>query len=255
MPLTYVAIKSARRCGVALAVALAAWLAPCGGMLPVATSSAADATSERTATSASEAVAGPDTAPSESVSPAPASTPVTVPSAATASDDFRKRELDALMEAVNALRQAVAGNHARSEELSAENERLRALIVSLRRDLAKSRDEREALEGQTQALEEQLRQIAGALPETGSERAAGEPAQVAPPAKATAEQRSVATAQSERRAEEAAGSYHVVAPGENLSRIGLAYGIDYLKLAKANGIANPDHIEVGQRIFIPGVPK
>lgn len=219
------------------------------------TSSAPETTSQRTTTSASEAVAGPDAPPREAVTPLPASAPVTMSAAATASSDARERELETLTEAVNALRQAVAGNYARSQELSAENKRLRALIVSLRRDLAKSRDEGKAFEGQIRALEKQLREIGGAPPETGGERAEGEPAQAAPRAKATAEQGGAATAQSEPRAEEAAGSYHLVAPGENLFRIGLAYGIDYQKLASANGIADPAHIEVGQRIFIPGAKR
>jgi 2',3'-cyclic-nucleotide 2'-phosphodiesterase/3'-nucleotidase len=43
----------------------------------------------------------------------------------------------------------------------------------------------------------------------------------------------------------------VVAPGENLFRIGVAYGIDYRELASANHIDDPSLIEVGQRLFIP----
>jgi LysM repeat protein len=45
---------------------------------------------------------------------------------------------------------------------------------------------------------------------------------------------------------------HVVQPGENLYRIALRYGVSVSALAAANGIANPNHIYVGQRLTIPG---
>ncbi|MGH7820849.1 MAG: LysM peptidoglycan-binding domain-containing protein, partial [Candidatus Binatia bacterium] len=45
---------------------------------------------------------------------------------------------------------------------------------------------------------------------------------------------------------------HVVQRGENLYRIGKAYGIDYRDLARRNAIEDPSRIEVGQEIFIPG---
>ncbi|RLC67454.1 MAG: hypothetical protein DRI48_02270, partial [Chloroflexi bacterium] len=45
---------------------------------------------------------------------------------------------------------------------------------------------------------------------------------------------------------------HVVQRGENLFRIALRYGVTYQALAAANGIANPNHIYVGQRLVIPG---
>jgi len=45
---------------------------------------------------------------------------------------------------------------------------------------------------------------------------------------------------------------HVVRRGENLFRIALRYGVTYRALAAANGIANPNHVYVGQRLAIPG---
>jgi lipoprotein NlpD len=51
------------------------------------------------------------------------------------------------------------------------------------------------------------------------------------------------------------GLYHVVGRGENLFRIGKAYGIDYRELASKNRIDDPAKIEVGQRIFIPGAAR
>ncbi len=45
---------------------------------------------------------------------------------------------------------------------------------------------------------------------------------------------------------------HIVQRGESLYRIALRYGVSYQTLAAANGIANPNHIYVGQRLVIPG---
>ncbi len=48
------------------------------------------------------------------------------------------------------------------------------------------------------------------------------------------------------------GVYHVVRRGENLYRIGKAYGVSHTELARANAIADASHLEIGQRIFVPG---
>jgi lipoprotein NlpD len=48
---------------------------------------------------------------------------------------------------------------------------------------------------------------------------------------------------------------HRVKPGENLYRIGLAYGVSHQELARANDLRNPDRIEVGQVLRIPGANR
>ena len=48
-----------------------------------------------------------------------------------------------------------------------------------------------------------------------------------------------------------AGLRHRVGRGENLYRIGKAYGVSPDSLARVNGIKNPSRIEVGQTIVIP----
>lgn len=50
------------------------------------------------------------------------------------------------------------------------------------------------------------------------------------------------------------GTYHEVAPGENLYRIGLRYGVPAAEIARANRIDDVTQLRVGQRLFIPGVP-
>jgi murein DD-endopeptidase MepM/ murein hydrolase activator NlpD len=51
------------------------------------------------------------------------------------------------------------------------------------------------------------------------------------------------------------GVFHVVGKGENLFRIGKAYGVDYRELARENRISDPARIEVGQRVFVPGARR
>lgn len=53
--------------------------------------------------------------------------------------------------------------------------------------------------------------------------------------------------------ERAAPYYHEVAPGENLYRIGLRYGVPAAEIARANGIRDVTELRVGQRLLIPGL--
>jgi LysM repeat protein len=45
---------------------------------------------------------------------------------------------------------------------------------------------------------------------------------------------------------------HTVARGENLYRIGLQYGVSWVRIAQFNNITNPNRITVGQQLRIPG---
>ena len=45
---------------------------------------------------------------------------------------------------------------------------------------------------------------------------------------------------------------YVVSPGDTLTSIAARYGVSTSALAQANGISNPNHIYVGQRLIIPG---
>ena len=51
------------------------------------------------------------------------------------------------------------------------------------------------------------------------------------------------------------GIYHVIKPGENLFRIGKAYGLSYHYLARINRIRDASRIRAGQRIFVPGATR
>ena len=47
------------------------------------------------------------------------------------------------------------------------------------------------------------------------------------------------------------GIEHVVQPGESLSKIAAAYGVKMSVIVEENGLASPDSIRVGQKLFIP----
>ncbi len=51
------------------------------------------------------------------------------------------------------------------------------------------------------------------------------------------------------------GVYHKVEKGETLWRISRYYGVDLDQITKINNIADNSVIEVGQKVFIPGVAK
>jgi hypothetical protein len=51
------------------------------------------------------------------------------------------------------------------------------------------------------------------------------------------------------------GVIHTVGPGEDLWRIAEVYDVDPKVMAEVNGIYNPDDINVGDRLFIPGAMK
>ncbi|MEW5768073.1 MAG: M23 family metallopeptidase [bacterium] len=51
------------------------------------------------------------------------------------------------------------------------------------------------------------------------------------------------------------GVYHPVKPGETLWRIAKAYQVSLKEILESNHIPDPIHLEVGERIFIPGASK
>lgn len=48
------------------------------------------------------------------------------------------------------------------------------------------------------------------------------------------------------------GVRYTVRPGDTLSAIGARFGVNYMAIARANNIANPNLIHVGQQLVIPG---
>ena len=64
-----------------------------------------------------------------------------------------------------------------------------------------------------------------------------------------------ASSRAPRKAPKRTGVYHVVKKGENLYRIGKAYGIGHATLTRTNRISDAREIQVGSRLFIPGATR
>ncbi len=58
-----------------------------------------------------------------------------------------------------------------------------------------------------------------------------------------------------RKAPQGPGIYHVVKKGENLYRIGKAYGIDHVTLARTNRVRDARDLRIGRRLFVPGATR
>jgi hypothetical protein len=143
----------------ALLAAAAGCLAACGG------SAARSVASGNELPAAAPAVVAGD---AEVAGGAPAASPPSVTSTSAPANDTRERQLEILNEAVSALRQEAARSYERTNELARETERLRGLIASLQRRLAKSRDQNRGLLDHIHDLEKKLEEI-GTPPPVGVE--------------------------------------------------------------------------------------
>jgi hypothetical protein len=104
-------------------------------------------------------------------------------------NDVRDRQIDMLTEAVAALRQEVARSYEHSQRMTQENEKLRAVVASLRRELEKGKGANKVLKENLQALEKRMRELRP--PPLGSS-GAGKPAPAEAPEEAPAAPREAA---------------------------------------------------------------
>jgi len=125
-------------------------------------------------------VQGVPSPPQAHSAPPPASPP-------PAASDIRDRQFEILTEAVTALRQEVARSYAHSQELTQENQRLRALVAALRSELGKTREQNKAIQNQLRTVEKRLKETRIPPPETGKTVAGGEPPDSGKTAGGTAE--------------------------------------------------------------------
>lgn len=107
--------------------------------------------------------------------------------------------------------------------------------------------EEEVAEGEAEMSEETAEEAAAE--EAAAEEAAAEEE---PAEEAAAEEEMAEEAEAEEPMATTLPATHTVAPGENLFRIGLRYGISWIPLALYNDISNPNLIYTGQVLRIPG---
>lgn len=92
-----------------------------------------------------------------------------------ASLEGRDRQFEILNEAVSALRQEASRSYERVSDLARETERLRALLASLQRRLARGREQNRELLDHVRELEERLQEIRTLPPEAVEEAPPSEP--------------------------------------------------------------------------------
>lgn len=111
------------------------------------------------------------------------------------------------------------------------------------------------LPGGIAALGDALGDLAARLPEVARQLASAIEAQLSP-----VERGQMAAAQSTgaptpRPAAEPSPSTYTVRRGDTLSEIANANGTDWQTLARVNNLRDPDMLQVGQRLTIPGAPR
>jgi hypothetical protein len=127
--------------------------------------------------------AAPAAVPAETGSEGPpvnaGTPPPSPPSTSSTANDARDRQLDILNEAVSALRQEASRSYERTNDLARDTERLRGLIASLQRRIAKSRDQNRELLDHVHGLEKRLQEIGTPAPEGLESAKPNEPPPVA----------------------------------------------------------------------------
>lgn len=106
-------------------------------------------------------------------------------------------------------------------------------------------------EATSEAATEEATEEASATEETPTPESTEEASNEGTTEEETAEEESEAESQPQARTP-TGEIIHTVAPGENLYRIGLQYGMSWVPIASYNNISSPNQIVVGQQIIIPG---
>jgi nucleoid-associated protein YgaU len=154
------------------------------------------------------------------------------------------RQLSEQMDALNRSVEVMDGrlNRLEAQAAAASGSRGSDELVALRRDIQMLRAEREALRKEiTEDLAARVERIAARQQaEYQASKAAAAPVS-----------RPAAPAASAAGAAARSGYEHVVEKGQTLSEIARGYGKSLDAIMKANKIANPSSIRVGQKLFIP----
>ena len=148
----------------ALLAAAAAYLAACS-------SSASRNVAPGDGLSVGAPAAPPPEAGSEGVQVNQETPPPSPPSTSSTANANRDRQLDILNEAVAALRQEASRSYQRTNDLARDTERLRGLIASLQKRIAKSRVQNRELLDHVHGLERKLQEIGTPAPPEGLESA------------------------------------------------------------------------------------
>lgn len=146
-------------------------------------------------------------------------------------DVMRDREVVSLKTDLQRLSDRVDGMIAYQEDLASQLEALRAWAEEDSEGLRAALAETERVIAATQALGERMREeLVRDL---------------------TRKIQTLMPTQQQPRGEYQEGYEHIVKSGETLSEIARAYHVKVAVIVKANNLASPDSIRVGQKLFIP----
>ena len=109
----------------------------------------------------------------------------------------------------------------------------------------------QSLQTQLEDLQRQIRALDAARAQDQKEIYDDISKKIATILKTSAPAPSRSSAPARPRSGSQSGIEHVVQPGESLSKIAAAYGVKMSVIVEENGLASPDSIRVGQKLFIP----
>ncbi len=141
-----------------------------------------------------------------------------------------------LEEKLNRLQANVEALQFSQDKTQKQINELSAQLLELRRNsggAGTTRADLDALEAKIKAVDEARQRDNKALIDQLAKELAGAAKPVSKPAT------------------EATGNEHVVAKGDTLATVARKYGVPVADLAKANNLANPNDIKVGQKLVIP----
>ncbi len=148
------------------------------------------------------------------------------------------------------IRERLRRVEGRMEGVDLELQRLAHLVDQLRASpTGPSRAEVESLQVKLAALDGQLRAVDAARQKDRQDIIDSLSGKIASLVSRAPAPRAPATAPKRSASQE--GYEHIVAAGESLSAIAAAYKVRASDIVEANGLARPDQLRVGQKLFIP----
>lgn len=155
---------------------------------------------------------------------------------------------------VNYLREEIRRMTARLDSSEAEIGRVQGDVMASRssQPAYTSSAQFQSVQGQMDDLQRQIRALDAARAADKKEiydDISKKIAMLLKSAPVAAAPRGAATAKPRTGAQ--SGIEHVVQPGESLSKIAAAYKVSMSVIVQENGLASPDSIRVGQKLFIP----
>ena len=154
---------------------------------------------------------------------------------------------------VNYLREEIRRLNARIDSSEAELGRVQGDVVASQssQPAYASASQVQSVQTQLDDLQRQIRALDAARAQDKKEIYDDISKKIATLLKSAPASSSASRPAAKPRSSSQSGIEHVVQPGESLSKIAAAYGVSMSVIVEENGLASPDSIRVGQKLFIP----